>query len=95
MQGIKIRGMVLFEKCFDARCRILLPVSLPGRFERTEIYGRSHICPAWFHCRADMIRERNIRQRCLSGLFMLNGQIKTEQMADRLSGLYGVIIRMF
>lgn len=35
MQGIKIRGMVLFEKFFDACCRI----SLLGKFERTEIYG--------------------------------------------------------
>lgn len=40
MQGIKIRGVVLFEKSFDARCRTLLPGSLPGSFERTGIFGR-------------------------------------------------------
>ena len=34
MQEIKIRGMVLFEKFFDARCRTLLLVSLPGRSDK-------------------------------------------------------------
>ncbi len=36
MQGIKIRGMVLYEKFFDACCRTSLPGSLPGSFVRTE-----------------------------------------------------------